>query len=92
MAKIDPAHYVTIGTAAGIADVDRFWMRQMVKSGRIAGVEIDGQWFALRSAVEGYQRSDMGRPRLSRAAKAAGKPAAKPAGKTAGKPAVRKTP
>lgn len=83
MAKIDPALYVTIGSAAAIADVDRFWMRQLVKSGRISGVEIDGQWFALRSAVEAYQRSDMGRPRLPRAAKAA-KPA-KPAGKPAGK-------
>jgi hypothetical protein len=85
MAKIDPAHYVTIGTAAALADVDRFWMRQLVKSGRISGVEIDGQWFALRAAVEKYERSSMGRPRLPRAAKPA-KPA-KPAGKPAGKKA-----
>ncbi len=79
--KIDPALYVTIGTAAKLADVDRFWMRQLVKSGRISGVEIDGQWFALRTAVEKYERSDMGRPRLPRAAKAASKPAGKPAGR-----------
>jgi hypothetical protein len=72
MAKIDPTLYVTIGSAARIADVDRFWMRQLVKSGKISGVEIDGQWFALRSAVEKYQRSDTGRPRLPRAAKSAG--------------------
>lgn len=69
MAKIDPALYVTIGNAARIADVDRFWMRQLVKRGTISGVEIDGQWFALRSAVEKYQRSSLGRPRLPRAAK-----------------------
>jgi hypothetical protein len=72
MAKIDPSLYVTIGNAARIADVDRFWMRQLVKAGKISGVEIDGQWFALRSAVEKYQRSDTGRPRLPRAAKSAG--------------------
>lgn len=89
MAKIDPTLYVTIGSAAKIADVDRFWMRQLVKSGRISGVEIDGQWFALRSAAEAYQRSDMGRPRLRRAAKPAGKPESP---KPAGKPAGRKAP
>lgn len=87
MAKIDPTLYVTIGSAARIADVDRFWMRQLVKAGKIPGVEIDGQWFALRSAVEKYQRSEMGRPRLPRAAKPAAKPAGKPAGKAAGRKA-----
>ena len=72
MAKIDPTLYVTIGNAAKIADVDRFWMRQLVQRGTVAGVEIDGQWFALRSAAEKYQRTELGRPRLTRAAKSAG--------------------
>lgn len=65
--KIDPALYVTIGTAAKLADVSRYWMRQRVQDGTISGVEIDGQWFALRSAAEGYRRSACGRPRAAKA-------------------------
>lgn len=80
MPKIDPTLYVTIGTAAKIADVSRYWMRQLVQSEKkFCGFEIDGQWFALRSACEAYTRTNAGRPRLPRAAKPV-------------KPAGRKTP
>lgn len=79
MPKIDPTLYVTIGTAAKIADVTRFWMRQRVQSDAVPGFEIDGQWFALRSACEAYSRTNAGRPRQARAAKTV-------------KPASRKTP
>lgn len=63
--KIDPDKYVTIGTAAKMANVSRFWMRRLVKEGHVAGVEIDGQFFALLSAVERYARTipPGGRPR-----------------------------
>ena len=63
--KIDPDEYVTIGTAAKLANVSRFWMRRLVKEGHVAGIEIDGQFFALLSAVESYAKTvpPSGRPR-----------------------------
>lgn len=63
--KIDPDKYVTIGTAAKLANVSRYWMRQLVKENTVAGIEIDGQYFALRSAVEAYARTPIpgSRPR-----------------------------
>ena len=63
--KIDPDKYLTIGNAAKRANVSRLWMRQLVKNGHLAGVNIDGQWFALASAVDAYARTpaDRGRPR-----------------------------
>jgi hypothetical protein len=64
-AKIDPDKYVTIGTAAKLANVSRLWMRKMVQGGHVAGVKIDTQWFALRSAVESFAKTSpsVGRPR-----------------------------
>ena len=66
--KIDPSLYVTVGHAAEIAGVSRYWMRQLAKAGTVAAVEIDGQWFVLRSAAEGYQRPcpAEGRPKKRR--------------------------
>lgn len=63
--KIDPDKYLTIGNAAKLANVSRFWLRSLVKGGHIAGCEIDGQWFALRSSVESFAKSSagVGRPR-----------------------------
>jgi hypothetical protein len=62
--KIDPAKYVTVGHAADIASVSRYWMRQQVQAGRLPGVCIDGIWFVLRSAAEGFERHPTaGRPR-----------------------------
>ncbi len=63
--KIDPDKYVTVGTAAKLANVSRFWMRSLVKEGHVAGIEIDGQYFALRSAVDAYARTPIpgSRPR-----------------------------
>lgn len=54
---------VTCGHAATAAGVSRFWMRQLLQSGRVAGVEIDGQWFARRGAAEAFTRHPTaGRP------------------------------
>lgn len=62
---VDPKKYVSIKTAAAIAGVSRLYMRTMVKDGRIPGIEIDGYYFALRTACEKYERhpSNLGRPR-----------------------------
>lgn len=63
--KIDPDKYVTIGTAAKRANVSRLWMRRLVKEGHVAGVQIDGQYFALVTAVDAYAKTipPAGRPR-----------------------------
>jgi hypothetical protein len=64
--KIDPDLYVTVGHAADIACVSRFWMRQQVQTGKVPGVCMDGIWFVLRSAAEAYERHPTaGRPRNS---------------------------
>ena len=61
--KIDPSLYVRVGTAADLANVSRFWMLQHVKAGKVPGIEIDGQWFVLRSAAVAYERHPTaGRP------------------------------
>jgi hypothetical protein len=63
--KIDPDKYIAIGTAAKLANVSRLWMRKLVQGGHVAGVKIDSQWFAVRSAVESFAKttSGHGRPR-----------------------------
>ena len=62
--KIDPALYVTVGHAAELAGVSRLWMRTLAIEGRIQAVEIDGIWFVLRTAAEGFERHPTaGRPR-----------------------------
>lgn len=63
--KIDPDKYVTIGTAAKLAGVSRLWMRKLVQGGHVAGLQIDTQWFALRSAAESFAKTTpaVGRPR-----------------------------
>jgi len=65
MPKIDPSLYVTIGHAAKLAGVTRFWLREQVKQGRVQGVQIDGIWFALRSSVQAFAKNpcSVGRPR-----------------------------
>jgi hypothetical protein len=61
--KIDPTLYVRVGTAADLANVSRQWMLQHVQTGKIPGIEIDGQWFALRSAALAFERHpNAGRP------------------------------
>ena len=66
--KIDPSLYVTVGRAATLAGVSRYWMRQLAQAGSIQGVEIDGIWFVLRSAAESYERPcpAEGRPKKRR--------------------------
>jgi hypothetical protein len=61
--KIDPSLYCTIGTAAQLAGVSRLWMRTQVQKGAVAGIEIDGQWFALRSSAAAFTRDPVGRGR-----------------------------
>jgi hypothetical protein len=68
--KIDPNLYVSVGHAADIACVSRFWMRQQVQAGKVAGVCIDGIWFVLRSAAEAFERHPTaGRPRAEKGPK-----------------------
>lgn len=61
--KIDPDKYVSIGTAAKLANVSRLWMRKLVQGGHVAGVQIDNQWFALLSAVKSFADATPGRGR-----------------------------
>jgi len=63
--RFDPAKYLSVGAAAKVAGVSRFWMRKLLQEGHVAGVQIDGQAFALRSAVESYAATPAGhgRPR-----------------------------
>ncbi len=64
MPTIDTDDYVTVGHAAQIAGVSRYWMRQQVQAGKVAGVCIDGLWFVLRTAAEEFVRHPTaGRPR-----------------------------
>jgi hypothetical protein len=63
---INPDLYCTVGTAARLADVSRHWMRLQAAAGKIMAVQIDGQWFVLRSAAERFERHPTaGRPRAS---------------------------
>jgi hypothetical protein len=63
--RFDPAKYLSVGAAAKAAGVSRFWMRRLLQEGHVAGIEIDGQAFALRTAVEAYAATPAGhgRPR-----------------------------
>jgi excisionase family DNA binding protein len=63
--KIDPDRYMTVGNAAKLANVSRHWLRRLIQGGHLAGIAMDGQWFALRSAVEAYAKTTppTGRPR-----------------------------
>jgi len=52
--------------AAAIADVTEQWLRQLVRSGRVAGQRIGRSWLVPRSAVESFRRHPtMGRPRFA---------------------------
>lgn len=63
-ARIDPALYVTVGTAAGMAEVSRALIGLECRNGRIPAVKIDGQWLVLRSAAANRARVNTGRPRI----------------------------
>lgn len=64
--QIDLTKYVSVGSAADSAGVSRLWMRELIKAGKVAGIQIDGRWFAEAAAVAGYHRTDTGRPRIER--------------------------
>ncbi len=60
----DPSEWVSVGTAARLADVDRGWMRRLARDGKVRAFEIEGQWFVFRADAEAYERSYLeGRPR-----------------------------
>lgn len=63
MPNIDPKKYVSIQTGARLAGVARITLREAIKSGRLQGIEIDGYYFALRSACENFERDPVGRGR-----------------------------
>jgi hypothetical protein len=63
MPLVDPKKYVSIQTGARLAGVSRYYMRQLVKSGRVQGIEIDGYYFALRSSCEKWERDPAGKGR-----------------------------
>ena len=62
--RIDPSLYVTVGTAAGMAEVSRALIGLECRNGRIPAVKIDGQWLVLRSAAANRARVNTGRPRI----------------------------
>jgi hypothetical protein len=70
MPTIDPAQYVSIQTGASLAGVTRLTLREAIKAGRVRGMEIDGYYFALRSACENFEKDPKGggRPRATPAA------------------------
>jgi hypothetical protein len=63
----DTDEWVSVGTAAAIADVSRQWMRDRAKAGVVRSIVIDGQWFICRKDAEKYERHPtFGRPRQAR--------------------------
>lgn len=67
MPTIDPKKYVSIQTGARLAGISRYYLREQIKKGRIPGIEIDGYYFALRSACEKFERDPIGRGRPRKA-------------------------
>lgn len=63
--RVDPGKYLSVGAAAKLANVSRYWIRKLVQDGHVAGIQIEGQIFPLRSAVEAFaaKPADTGRPR-----------------------------
>ena len=50
--------------AAALADVSEFWIRSLVKSGRITGRQIGRFWFVSKTSILSFQRDpSRGRPR-----------------------------
>lgn len=63
--NVDPSKYMSVGAAAKVCNVSRYWMRKLVQEGHVRGLQIEGQVFPLRSAVEAYAENPAGtgRPR-----------------------------
>jgi hypothetical protein len=66
MKSFDPDQWVSIHTAASIADVHREWMRRLAKSGKVRAFSIEGQWFVYRKDAETFERSSRGRPKAEK--------------------------
>jgi hypothetical protein len=63
-APVDPTLYVTMGTAAGLAECARQTMNREVNGGRVPAVWIDGQWIILRSAAKALEIRPSQRARI----------------------------
>jgi len=64
MTKVDPGEYVSVGTAAKLADVTRAWMRTLASAGKVRAFRIEDQWFIRRVDAERFSRHPTaGRPR-----------------------------
>lgn len=61
--NFDPGQWVSISTAASLADVHREWMRRLAKAGKVRAFEMDNQWFVFRRDAETFERGKRGRPR-----------------------------
>lgn len=65
--SFDPDEWVSVSTAASLADVHREWMRRLAKSGRVRSFALDGQWFVFKADAEAFERDpNRGRPRAKR--------------------------
>ena len=55
---------IPAGEAAALADVSEFWIRSLVKSGKVTGRQIGRYWFVSRTSILAFQRHpSCGRPR-----------------------------
>lgn len=62
--SFDTDEWVSVGSAAQLADVTRHWMRVLAKEGKVRSVVIDGQWFIFKEDATAYTRHPtFGRPR-----------------------------
>lgn len=50
--KIDPSHYVRVGTAAKIAGVTRAYLRRLIHDDKLPAVEVDGMFLVRRRDAE----------------------------------------
>ena len=62
--SFDSTEWVSIGTAAALADVSKSWARAKAKSGEWRAFEIEGIWYVHRKDAESFVRHpNFGRPR-----------------------------
>jgi len=54
--KIDPAHYVRVGTAAKIAGVTRAYVRRLIHDQKLQAIPLDGIFLVRRRDAEALQR------------------------------------
>lgn len=65
--SFDPDEWVSVHTAASLADVHREWMRRLAQRGTVRAFSIEGQWFIFKADAESYERDpNRGRPRVAK--------------------------